>query len=221
MTSFVEEDHERRLLETLGDGNREAFWPLWQQYREQMYGVCLRQMSGIHADAADAASRTMLVAWEKLPRSAREILSVKAWLTRLTCNVCFDMHRERRRRTRATDAYSVVTQTGVHPATRDVPTPERTAMSAEACQEIRDAIAGLPPALRDAAELRFLHDQPYDEIARRAEISEANARKRVQQAREMLAERLGRAIRLRCTRLNDSPRSATARSTAAPMPYPD
>ena len=61
----------------------------------------------------------------------------------------------------------------------------------------------------------------YDVIASRAGISEANARKRVQQARELLAERLGRAIRLRCTRLNDSPGSATARSSAAPMPCPD
>src|SRR5205823_2823496 len=140
---------------------------------------------------------------------------------RLTCNVCFDMHRERRRRMRAADAFSIVTQTGVHPATRDVPTPERAAMSAEACQEIQDAIVELPPALREAAELRFLLDQPYDVIASRAGISEANARKRVQQARELLAERLGRAIRLRCTRLNDSPGSATARSSAAPLPCPD
>ena len=202
MIDFGDEGYERRLLTTLGEGDRDAFWPLWEQYRDQMYGVCLRQMSGIHADAADAASRTMLLAWEKLPRSAREILNFKAWLTRLTCNVCFDMHRERRRRTRAVDAFSTVAKIGIHPAIRDVPSPEHEVMSAEACEEIREAIASLPAHLREAADLRFLQDQPYDVIATRGAISEANARKRVQQAREVLARRLGHAITVRCTRLN-------------------
>jgi RNA polymerase sigma-70 factor (ECF subfamily) len=195
-------EDERRLLETLSAGDHEAFWPLWQQYREQMYSVCLRQMSGIHADAADAASRTMLVAWEKLPRSASEILSVKAWLTRLTCNVCFDMHRERRRRLRVADTLTTMMNTELLPAMHVEPSPERTAISAEICNQIRNAIDGLPPALREAAELRFLQDQSYETIALRAKITEANARKRVQQARELLAERLGHAITLRCTRLH-------------------
>jgi len=203
VADFPMED-ERHLLETLSAGNHEAFWPLWQHYREQLYGVCLRQMSGIHADAADAASRTMLVAWEKLPRSAREILSVKAWLTRLTCNVFFDMHRERRRRTRAADALATMTHAEIVRAVHVEPSPERAAISAEICSEIRDAIAGLPPALREAAELRFLQDQPYETVAARAGISEANARKRVQQARELLSERLGHAITLRCTRVSGS-----------------
>lgn len=201
MANFASED-ERRLLDTLSAGDQDAFWSLWQHYREQMYGVCLRQMSGIHADAADAVSRTMLVAWEKLPRSASAILSVKAWLIRLTCNVCFDMHRERRRRLRAADTLTMMMNTELLPAVHREPSPERVAISAEICNEIHNAISALPPALREAAELRFLHDQSYETIANRAAISEANARKRVQQARELLAERLGRPITLRCTRMH-------------------
>lgn len=198
----IEERDERHLLATLRLGDRDAFWPLWEQYRDHMYGVCLRQMSGIHADAADAASRTMLMAWEKLPLSAGEILNVKAWLTRLGCNVCFDMHRERQRRTRAVDAFTTVAKIGTHPSVRDVPSPERKFLSDEACSKIRDAIAELPPTLRNAATRRFLQDQSYEAIARDAGITEANARKRVQQARELLAQRLGHAIKVRCTRLN-------------------
>ena len=192
---------EHRLLDTLKLGDRDAFWQLWQNYRDHLYGVCLRQMSGIHADAADAASRTMLVAWEKLPHSAGEILNVKAWLTRLGCNVCFDMHRERARLTRAVDAFTTVTKIGTHPGPRDVPSPERQYLSDEACGRIRDAIAELPPSLREPAEMRFLQEQSYEAIAARVNITEANARKRVQQAREILAEKLGKTITIRCTRL--------------------
>lgn len=199
----IERD-ESHLLATLRLGDRDAFWQLWEQYRDHMYGVCLRQMSGIHADADDAASRAMLVAWEKLPGSAAEILNLKAWLTRLGSNVCFDMHRERRRRARAVDAFSAVTKIGIHPAVPDIPSPERKALCKEACTEIRDAIAELPPALREAADMRFLQEQSYETIAQRANITEANARKRVQQAREMLAQRLGRSITVRCTRIEQA-----------------
>lgn len=192
---------ESYLLETLQLGNRNAFWELWEQHRDHLYGVCLRQMSGIHADADDAASRTMMVAWEKLPRSAGEILNLKAWLTRLGCNVCIDMHRERARVTRAVTAFTTVWRIGTHPGTRELPSPERQYLSGEACKRIRDAIAELPQALREAAEMRFLQEQSYEAIAARMDVTEANARKRVQQAREQLALKLGKAITVRCTRV--------------------
>jgi RNA polymerase sigma-70 factor (ECF subfamily) len=197
----AERGREQLLLATLGRGDRDAFWPLWQEHREQVYWVCLRQMNGVHADAADAASRTMLVAWEKLPDSASEIINLKAWLTRLTCNVCFDMHRERRRRTRVAEAFGM---SDYRPGHREVSSPERNALSAETCAAIRRAIASLPPALREVAELRFLHEQSYEAIAARLDLRPANARKRLQQARELLGAMLGQAIKVRCTRRSQS-----------------
>jgi RNA polymerase sigma-70 factor (ECF subfamily) len=196
---LVETGPEQLLLATLGRGDRDAFWPLWQEHQEWIYGVCLRQMSGAHTDAADAASRTMLVAWEKLPRSACVIVNLQAWLTRLACNVCFDMHRERRRRTRVVEAFGTIDH---QPGTRDVASPERDAISAEECRAILVAIAALPPALRDVAELRFLHEQSYETISTRLSLQPANARKRLQQAREMLGGMLGQTIKVRCTRRN-------------------
>src|SRR5947207_9089103 len=91
--------HERALLHRLGDGDDAAFWALWEQYRRHLYAVCLRQMNGAHFDAADAVSRAMLVARSKLPTYAAHIENLEAWLTRLTCNVCLDIHRERQRAT--------------------------------------------------------------------------------------------------------------------------
>ncbi len=39
----------------------------------------------------------MLKAWEKVQKYAGEIANFKAWLTRLTHNLCVDIHRERSR----------------------------------------------------------------------------------------------------------------------------
>jgi RNA polymerase sigma-70 factor (ECF subfamily) len=51
-------------------------------------------------------------------------------------------------------------------------------------------IRQLPPNLRTAAELRLLEEMPYPEAAHQLGISEANLRKRVQQARQILRQRL-------------------------------
>src|SRR5688572_31486824 len=93
-------DHDALLLEHLSAGDDEAFWAIWQRYRRRLYDVCFRRMSGVHADAADAVSRSMMVAHDRLPTYAASIENVEAWLTRLTCNVCLDIHRERKRDTR-------------------------------------------------------------------------------------------------------------------------
>jgi len=54
-------------------------------------------MGGNPIDAEDALSRAMLKAWEKVQQFAGEIANLKAWLTRLTHNLCVDIHRERSR----------------------------------------------------------------------------------------------------------------------------
>src|SRR5437667_12906375 len=91
--------HERALLRSLGHGDETAFWALWEQYQRHLYAVCLRQMNGAHFDAADAVSRAMPVAQSKLPSYAAHIENLEAWLPRLTCNICFDIHRQRQRAT--------------------------------------------------------------------------------------------------------------------------
>src|SRR5437763_14583266 len=85
------------LLRSLSGGDDEAFWPLWLEHRLHLYSVCLRQMRGSKADALDAVSRSMLLAFRKLPAHATKIVNLQAWLTRLTRNVCADIRREQLR----------------------------------------------------------------------------------------------------------------------------
>src|SRR4028118_1343018 len=74
-----------------------AFWQQWQQYRDYLYRCCIKWMGGNLTDAEDALSRAMLKAWEKVQKYAGEIANFKSWLTRLTHNLCVDIHRERSR----------------------------------------------------------------------------------------------------------------------------
>lgn len=181
--------HERALLDSLGDGDESAFWSLWQEYQRHLYAVCLRQMKGAHFDAADAVSRSMMVARAKLPAYATHIDNLEAWLTRLTCNVCMDMHRERQR------AQQGRINLDDHPPLDDPAlscghSPEDEYLSTEVGRIIAACIAELPLPLRDVANLRFVQEMDYPVIAELLDISVENARKRVQQARAFLRERI-------------------------------
>jgi RNA polymerase sigma-70 factor (ECF subfamily) len=178
---------ERILLRSLSGGDREAFWPLWLEHRLHLYSVCLRQMRGSKADALDAVSRSMLLAFRKLPAYATKIENLQAWLTRLTRNVCADIHREQQRLSVGGAGVAIDEIISEELSAADPsPSPEEVALSNETRIRLQRAIDSLPPLLRTVAQLRFLHEASYEAIASTLSITEPTARKRVQQARTVL-----------------------------------
>jgi len=177
------------LLDRLGDGDQSAFWTLWTRYQHHLYTVCLRRMNGAHFDAADAVSRSMLVAQAKLPAYAANIENLEAWLTRLTCNVCLDMHRERQRALQGKVSLDEAIP-GDEPALSCTHSPEDDYLACEVREIVSGAIGALPATLRDAAQLRFVQETSYPVMARTLSITVENARKRVQQARAILRRRI-------------------------------
>jgi RNA polymerase sigma-70 factor (ECF subfamily) len=185
-------ERERSLLESLSDGDSSAFWPLWRRHERRIIDVCRRKMSGVQSDVDDAVSRSMFAAMERMPAYASSILNLEAWLTRLSCNVCIDMQRERIRASRK--AVSADTTDVVESIAAD-DSPEERLLVTEIGTLIATAIGELPPPLRDAARLRFIDEVSYPEMAEALAITVENARKRVQQSRRMLRERLMKDLR--------------------------
>jgi RNA polymerase sigma-70 factor (ECF subfamily) len=183
------------VLSRLSDGDSSGFWILWEGYQGYLFGVCLKQMGGVREDAEDALSRAMIKAWDRLPRYASEIANVKAWLTRLVCNLCLDIHRERKIRVRnavnlddaiATDSKSLAAGTA---------SPEAEVLNSEICNQIRNAVDRLPTRLREPFKMRFFEEMSYRDIAEKLELSGDNVRKRIQLARAIMQERLGTYLR--------------------------
>jgi RNA polymerase sigma-70 factor (ECF subfamily) len=151
-------------------------------------------MNGAQFDAADAVSRSMLVAHAKLPAYATHIENLEAWLTRLTCNICLDMHRERQRAMQG--RVSLDESVPINdPALSCGHSPEDDYLACEVRKIVGLAIGELPAALRDAAHLRFVQETSYPVMARMLSITVENARKRVQQARAILRERIKADLR--------------------------
>ncbi len=142
-------------------------------------------------DAEDALARAMLKAFEKLPAHVNAIVSLRAWLTTFTHNVCIDIHRERAR-----SGYRVENiehaESAVAAIETDADSPEGALVQQEQRAQLLDALKALPSKLREPFILRFVHEMDYEDIAVQLNLTPANVRKRIQQAREKLRKTLKR-----------------------------
>jgi RNA polymerase sigma-70 factor (ECF subfamily) len=148
-------------------------------------------MGGVREDAEDALSRAMLRALDRLPDCAAKITNLKAWLTRLVCNLCVDIHRERKRRKRGAIDIDDLTSADDGALVRCSQSPEDVFFQREMCGFVMYTVDSLPAPLREPFVLRFFQEMAYPDIAEQLTLSPDNVRKRIQQARAILRERVG------------------------------
>lgn len=185
---------EQTLLRYISQGDRTAFWQLWRQYQDYLYSRCLTWMAGNQADASESLSRAALKAWDKMPTYAKEITNPKAWLTRLTHNLCMDIHRERSRGARGIESIEEMQAGENETLSSTLASPESAILCQELRMSIRCAINALPIKLRIPFILRYEQEMSYQDIAQQLALSNDNVRKRVQQAREILQKQLNKYL---------------------------
>ncbi|MBE9122309.1 sigma-70 family RNA polymerase sigma factor [Tychonema sp. LEGE 07199] len=165
-----------------------AFWKLWQDNQDYLYRCC-RKWMGNPTDAEDALSRAMLKAWEKARDGKGDIKNFKAWLTKLTYNLCADIHRERNRSAVGVDSLDTIALGNETELISQEETPVRAAMERELELFFSAAIDELPDRLRETFILHFESGLSYQDIAEQLGISYDNVRKRISQARGILRQR--------------------------------
>lgn len=184
---------EESLLHQLTQGDRDAFWELWIRHRDYLACRCRVWMGGNSVDGEEALSLTMLKAWEKLPAHAAKITNVKAWLTRMTHNLCVDLHRKRKRNITGIDNFEEIAGQGSGIAVSSY-SPESLMLNNELEMIIHQRINDLSPRLRHPFILRFHQNLSYPEIAQKLKISKQNVYKRIQEARQFLQQSLQRYL---------------------------
>lgn len=167
-----------------------AFWQQWQKYRNDLYNFCLKCMNGNVTEAEEALSRAMLKAWEKLQNYTGQIVNIKAWLTRLTHNICVDIHREHSRRAKSLENIELYASDEQQEKFFFDNTKETDLEINEKKTLICQAIHNLPSRLRETFILHFYRELSYQEIAQQQNISYQNVCKRISQARAILREEL-------------------------------
>jgi RNA polymerase sigma-70 factor (ECF subfamily) len=190
-----------KLLKSLSQGDRTAFWLLWKRYQTYLYHRCLTWMGGNSTDAQEALSQATLKAWDKLPIYAEKINNPKAWLTRMTHNLCVDMHRKRNRGARGIESIEDVAGGEDNTVTSNFESPESAVLRRELELYTRRAVNTLSPKLRNPFILRFYQEMSYPDIAAQLGLSLDNVYKRIQKAREILQKRLNKYL----SGVDDSP----------------
>lgn len=133
-------------------------------------------------EATDVAQEVFIKAMRE-PRFFDPGFKMKAWLFRVTSNLCYNMVRDRRRRTGLLER---------HPRPRSIEADQVEVVFAdERQQQIAEAIATLTQDHREILELRYYGDLSYAEIADALQIRLGTVMSRLSRARTKLSEALG------------------------------
>lgn len=167
---------------------RARFEMAWRQNVSELHRRSLQWTSGRREDADDALGHAALIALEKMPHELQPV-EARQWLLRLVYCKCMDIHRHRRR-----SPYAACCHVDAPSSEEEIeasgPGHESVLLAGELIFVIRDRIQSLPPRLQKVAEMHLLREMPYSEVADLLAITEANVRKRMQEARALLREHL-------------------------------
>lgn len=160
------------LVERVLRGDRDAYGSLVRRHQQLVH----RHAAGMgldHDTCADVVQDAFVRAYTRLD-DCREPAHFRAWLLRIARNLCLDHLKNARTATRP---LSVMPELENRAA---------TAPDLDCRRDIGEALAALPPALREAFLLKHDAGYTYDEIGEITNATPSAVKMRVHRAREAL-----------------------------------
>lgn len=152
--------------------DEQAFRTLFRRYDKRLYAYCLRAL-GDHEEAQDMFQTISLTVYDK--RESFKEGSFAAWLFTITRNYCLKALRGRKHTTELTDDMMQTND--------EASLTKGDVFMREALQ---NAINKLPVEFREALELKYFDDLPYEEIADVLGITVSLAKVRVFRAKKLI-----------------------------------
>ncbi len=177
-----EEPIDEQLVERAQQGDKRAFELLVRKYQHKIVQLVGRLVGD--ADAPDVAQEAFIKAWRAL-NGFRGQSAFYTWLYRIGINTAKNHLVARRRRPSNQDIdVDEAEQYGHTQQMSDMDTPEAVLLTEEIRHKVEEAIARLPPDLRQAITLRELEGLSYEEIAEAMSCPIGTVRSRIFRARE-------------------------------------
>lgn len=175
------------LLLASGRGDQNAFKLLMQRHHRAIISFIHRFLTTAdRATVEDLAQHVFLSAWRYAP-SFQPRAKVRTWLFRIATNACLNSRRYEQSR-------SPITATAPLRADEQDPEDLRAVThltGGERAEQVRTAVAGLPPNQRAVVVLRYLHEFSYAEMADIMATSTSAVDSLLHRARRALYEKLG------------------------------
>ncbi|HWS29580.1 MAG TPA: RNA polymerase sigma factor [Clostridia bacterium] len=133
-----------------------------------------------HFDAMDASQNVfMRVLNHQKKLEDMGDAQLKAWMYRVTVNVCLDYKRKQRREIITDEGFDAL------PVSED-DLPEAAALSSEQRTLLREAIDALPDIYRETVVMHYFSGLSYESIAAYTGVSEGTVKSRMSRAKDKL-----------------------------------
>ena len=169
---------DRDLILRARRGDPEAYGDLVSRHQTGVFNVCYRILHN-RADAEDLAQETFIRALDRLHTFDLE-REFSPWIRRVAANLCLN-HIEAQKPSAPLDEERDEDKTQ---------SPGEQVEVKERSEQIRSALASLPPHYRLVVELRHYQELSYDEIASELSIPLSDVKSHLFRARKLLAEKL-------------------------------
>ncbi len=175
------------LVERCLQGDQVAWDQIVRRHWRKVFNVAYKFV-GRHDEAEDLTQDIFLKIFRALHTFDRRA-NFQTWLISISRNLCIDHYRSVRKE-RATMARDVDAADLKPVSTERSPLTQLEHVDLK--QLINEALAKLPPALRQAVVLRDLQEFSYQEIAAQLGLPEGTVKSRINRGRQELAKQLRR-----------------------------
>ncbi|MBQ0123492.1 MAG: sigma-70 family RNA polymerase sigma factor [Bacteroidales bacterium] len=168
------------LVELALKSDQSAFSSLLVKYREALLSF-ISKFVIMPEDAEDICQRTFEKAFMNISQYNHQF-AFSTWLYNIARNEAIDHLRRNRNTIASTSMRAQNEALNVVAAS----TPEDEFIIEQAVNQLKESIANLPDSYRVIAELRFIRDYAYEEIARKLDLPLGTVKTRINRARKML-----------------------------------
>ena len=179
------------MVEIAVRDNPDAFGEIVKRWERKIFALCFGMLHA-EEDARDAAQETFISAYRNLPNFRGEA-KVSSWLHRIAVNQC--LTKQRRAKVRGESSLEDENFYGENEsfAAPKSLSPSRAAEQNERLRLIRQAVAALPPELKEVIVMKEFEEMTFQQIAETLDMPLSTVKSRVYTALRQLRMKLERA----------------------------
>jgi RNA polymerase sigma-70 factor, ECF subfamily len=180
---------DEQLVEMAIRENPDAFGEIVRRWERKIFALCFGMLH-VEEDARDAAQETFISAYKNLP-SFRGEAKVSSWLHRIAVNHCLT----KQRRTKVRGERPLEDEKTATEASFTAPKsllPSRSFEKSERLDLVRQAVATLPPDLRQVIVMKEFEEMTFQQISETLNLPLSTVKSRVYAALKQLRMKLSR-----------------------------
>ncbi len=179
--------YEKELIRLAVKNDQSAFFRLFERYSDQVYTFILGIIPHPQ-DAEDICQETFNKAFKNIS-TYREDWAFSTWLYKIAQNTAFDFYRKRIANMSTSVTTSAIGYSENTEPLEPTRSPEDNMITQQTFEQLIKSIKGLDVKYRKVAELRFINDYAYEEIAKELDLPVNTVKTHINRARKLLAEK--------------------------------